>query len=87
MVATQKMNNRMAKKNASTTADKKTSKRTPSMTQAVGTVIEQNATLRSTLQQLEKQFADAYQQLGVLSQFDRDLTAPDINIHSCQLPF
>ncbi len=56
MVATQKMNNRMAKKNASTTADKKTSKRTPSMTKAVGTVIEQNATLRSTLQQIEKQF-------------------------------
>ena len=57
MIASQKTNNRMAKKNAtSTKAEKKAGKKTTPMTKAVDSVTAQNATLNSTLQQIEKQF-------------------------------
>ena len=67
MVAAQKTNNRMAKKNVSNVkADKKPSKKTASVSKAVDAAIEQNTTLKSTLQQIEKQFGQgAIMPLGI----------------------
>jgi len=56
MIAAQKTNNRMAKKDTTTPADKKAGPKTRSMTKAVDATKEHNAALKSTLQQIEKQF-------------------------------
>ncbi len=56
MIASQKTNNRMAKKNTTTQSDKNAGRKTGSTKKAVDASIEQNTTLKSTLQQIEKQF-------------------------------
>jgi recombination protein RecA len=58
MVTTQKPINRMAKKDKTSRTGTKTDGSAPEMTEAAALLLEQNSTLKTTLQQIEKQFGE-----------------------------